>query len=52
MTATRFESLSPILAADDLHQALAFYRDLLGFDLAWCWASLRNWPAFAATPSK
>jgi len=37
MTATRFESLSPILAADDLHQALAFYRDLLGFDLAWCW---------------
>ena len=37
MTATRFESLSPILAVEDLHHALAFYRDLLGFDLAWCW---------------
>ena len=37
MMATRFESLSPILAVDDLHQALAFYRDLLGFNLAWCW---------------
>src|SRR5690348_2283973 len=37
MMATRFESLSPILAVDDLHQALAFYRDLLGFSLAWCW---------------
>lgn len=37
MMATRFESLSPILAVDDLHQALAFHRDLLGFNLAWCW---------------
>ncbi len=37
MTATRFESLAPILAVDALHQALAFYRDLLGFDLAWSW---------------
>lgn len=34
---TRFESLAPILAVDDLHRVLAFYRDLLGFDLAWCW---------------
>jgi uncharacterized glyoxalase superfamily protein PhnB len=37
MTETKFESLAPILAVDDLHQALAFYRDLLGFTLAWCW---------------
>jgi uncharacterized glyoxalase superfamily protein PhnB len=37
MTATKFESVAPILAVDDLHRALAFYRDLLGFDLAWCW---------------
>lgn len=37
MTATRFEALAPILAVDDLHLALAFYRDLLGFSLAWCW---------------
>src|SRR5690348_14986207 len=37
MMATRFESLSPILAVDDLHQALAFHRDLLGFNLVWCW---------------
>ncbi len=33
----RFESVSPILAVRDLPQALAFYRDTLGFDLAWSW---------------
>jgi uncharacterized glyoxalase superfamily protein PhnB len=37
MTATKFESVAPILAVDDMHRALAFYRDLLGFNLAWCW---------------
>ncbi len=36
-TATTFESVSPILAVQDLPQALAYYRDVLGFDIAWTW---------------
>lgn len=37
MTATRFHSVSPFLGVDDLPAAVAFYRDKLGFSLAWEW---------------
>ncbi len=37
MESVRFESVSPILAVHDLSQAIAFYRDVLGFELSWSW---------------
>lgn len=37
MTATRFESIAPIFAVRDLSQALAFYGNTLGFEVAWSW---------------
>lgn len=33
------ESVSPILSVDDLPRAIAFYRNALGFDLAWSWGT-------------
>ena len=35
--AVRMESASPIFAVADLQRALAFYRDALGFEIAWIW---------------
>lgn len=35
----KFESISPILSVADLPQAIAFFRDALGFDLAWSWGT-------------
>jgi catechol 2,3-dioxygenase-like lactoylglutathione lyase family enzyme len=32
-----FESLSAIFSARDLPEALAFYTDVLGFDIGWTW---------------
>jgi len=37
MTLPRFQSVSPFLGVEDLPAALAFYRDKLGFSLAWEW---------------
>jgi len=34
-----FQSMSPILAARDLQEAVAYYRDTLGFALAWTWGA-------------
>lgn len=39
MSAPRFHSISPFLGTDDLPATLAFYRQKLGFDLAWEWGS-------------
>lgn len=39
MAATKFDSVSPILAVHDLTQALGFHCGALGFDLAWSWGS-------------
>lgn len=39
MASVKLESVSPILTVDDLSQAIAFYRDTLGFDLAWSWGT-------------
>lgn len=33
----KIESLSPILSVTELSTAIAFYRDTLGFDVAWVW---------------
>ena len=33
----KFESVSPIFSVADLHQSLDFYRNVLGFDVAWSW---------------
>lgn len=33
----RIESISPIFSVSDLQQSIAFYRGMLGFDLAWEW---------------
>lgn len=33
----KIESVSPILSVSDLSKAIDFYRDTLGFDLAWSW---------------
>jgi len=30
-------SISPIFSVDDVPQALAFYRDVLGFEIGWTW---------------
>lgn len=35
----RFESVSPILPVRDLPRAIAFYRQALGFELAWSWGT-------------
>lgn len=37
MTTTHFHSVSPFLGVEDLSAVLAFYRDKLGFSLAWEW---------------
>lgn len=37
--ATTFLSVHPVLAAEDLAAALAYYRDKLGFTVAWQWGS-------------
>lgn len=31
------ESISPIFSVDDVPQALAFYRDVLAFEIGWTW---------------
>jgi catechol 2,3-dioxygenase-like lactoylglutathione lyase family enzyme len=36
-TTPRFESVTPRIPVPDIESALAFYIDLLGFDLAWKW---------------
>lgn len=33
----KVESISPILSVTELSTAIAFYRDRLGFDVAWVW---------------
>jgi len=33
----KIESVSPVLSVTDLTQSINFYRDALGFDLAWSW---------------
>lgn len=33
----KIESVSPIFSVSDLSRAIDFYRDRLGFDLAWSW---------------
>ncbi|WP_395024906.1 VOC family protein [Comamonas odontotermitis] len=33
----KFESVSPIFSVTDLQQSMDFYRDVLGFDIAWSW---------------
>lgn len=33
----KIESVSPILSVNDLQQSIDFYRNVLGFDLAWSW---------------
>ncbi len=35
----QIDSVSPIFPADDLAGSIAFYRDRLGFDLAWSWGA-------------
>jgi len=35
----KIESVTPIFPADDLAASLAFYRQTLGFDLAWSWGT-------------
>ncbi len=35
----RIESVSPILSVNDLAESIDFYRDVLGFDLAWSWGT-------------
>ncbi len=39
MTPAKLESVSPILSVHDLRKAIAFYRDVLGFELAWSWGT-------------
>lgn len=33
----KIESVSPIFSVDDLAKSIDFYRNTLGFDLAWSW---------------
>lgn len=33
----KIESVSPILTVNDLAESIGFFRDALGFDLAWSW---------------
>lgn len=33
----KIESISPILSVDHLAESMDFYRNVLGFDLAWSW---------------
>lgn len=33
----KIESISPIFSVAELSTAIAFYRDTLGFDVAWVW---------------
>ncbi|MGS7839877.1 glyoxalase superfamily protein [Stenotrophomonas maltophilia] len=33
----KIESISPILSVDHLAESIAFYRSVLGFELAWSW---------------
>lgn len=35
----KIESVSPILSVNDLAESIDFYRDVLGFDLAWSWGT-------------
>ncbi|MEZ0472894.1 glyoxalase superfamily protein [Luteimonas salinilitoris] len=37
MANTKLESVSPSFAVSDLPQALQFYQETLGFDVAWTW---------------
>lgn len=37
MATPKIESISPSFAVHDLTEALRFYRDTLGFDVAWTW---------------
>jgi len=39
VASVKLESVSPILTVHDLSQAIEFYRDTLGFDLAWSWGA-------------
>lgn len=39
MNAPRFHSISPFIGTGDLPATLAFYREKLGFELAWEWGS-------------
>lgn len=41
---TRFQSVHPVLFAKDLQEALAYYRNKLGFRVSWTYGS----PAFRA----
>ena len=36
-TKPRFEAVTPRLPVSDVHEALAFYRDRLGFQVGWKW---------------
>jgi catechol 2,3-dioxygenase-like lactoylglutathione lyase family enzyme len=38
-TTPRFEAVSPRLPVADVEDALAFYRDKLGFQIGWKWGS-------------
>lgn len=33
----KIETISPILSVNDLAESMDFYRDSLGFELAWSW---------------
>jgi catechol 2,3-dioxygenase-like lactoylglutathione lyase family enzyme len=35
----RFEAVTPRMPVRDVDEALAFYRDRLGFELGWTWGS-------------
>ncbi len=39
MSSVKLESISPIFAVRDLTEALGFYKDALGFELAWVWGT-------------
>ncbi|HRO61021.1 MAG TPA: gluconokinase, GntK/IdnK-type [Burkholderiaceae bacterium] len=39
IAAIKFEAVSPVLSVGDLPQAIQFYREALGFELAWAWGS-------------
>lgn len=35
----RFEAVTPRIPVEDIEEALAFYRNQLGFDLGWTWGA-------------
>ena len=39
MSVVKLESIAPIFAVRDLAEALEFYKDALGFELAWGWGT-------------